>query len=334
MLVVGDVGGTKTRLGLYQEGTKPIPQVEKVYVSGDYPNLETIIQAFIDGPAASLVQASTAETGISRAVFGLPGPVNDGVVKVTNLPWTVSEQVISQTLGIPQVKLLNDLEATAYGIPFLPAADLHPINDVPPHPTSNKVVIAPGTGLGEANLIYHNGHYIASASEGGHVDFAPRNLFEIDLLRYVMEKFGHVSYERMCSGIGIPHIYNYLLKTSNRAEVPAIAEALRSTEDRTPIIMQAGLKGESAVCQQTLSTFVSILGSEAGNKALHMMAKGGVYLGGGIPPKILPALQDGTFMAAFTDKGRFSEMLAQIPVYVILNEKTALFGAACYALGL
>jgi glucokinase len=325
MLIAGDVGGTKTRLALYHENGQPNPIVETVYVSDDYAHLEDIVQLFIQ----------TNQAQVTRAVFGMPGPVLEGVVKVTNLPWTVSEAEMQAALGIGQVKLLNDLEATAYGIPFLPATDLHALNPAPAK-TGHKVVVAPGTGLGEAILFHHEGRYIASASEGGHTDFAPRNLFEIKLLEYLIGKFGHVSYERMCSGIGIPHIYDYLQQQAHLPERPDLEAKILAAEERerVPLIFQAALAGHSERCAETLKTFVSILGSEAGNMALKVLAKGGVYLGGGIPPKIIPALEDGTFMAAFIDKGRFSEMLSQIPVYVILNEKTAMFGAACYALGL
>lgn len=324
MLIAGDVGGTKTRLAMYEEQGPPIPQFEKVYASDAFEHLEDIVEQFIQETGAQ----------ITRAVFGLPGPVFNGVVRVTNLPWTVSESEMEAALSVEHVKLLNDLEATAYGIPFLPDEDLYILNDVPQNPDANRVVIAPGTGLGEALLFHHDGKYHASPSEGGHTDFAPRTLMEIQLLQYLMGKFGHVSYERICSGSGIPHIYDFMKMNSYRPENPHIAERIAAAEDRTPVIVQAALNAESEICLDTLSAFVSILGSEAGNMALNLLAQGGVYLGGGIPPKILPALEDGLFMAAFVDKGRFSDMLKHIPVYVILNEKTAMFGAACYALGL
>lgn len=324
MLIAGDVGGTKTRLALYHEQGQPIPLAEQVFVSDDYDHLEDIVQLFVEEQHAQ----------ITKAVFGMPGPVIEGVVKVTNLPWTVSEVEMQEALGIPQVKLLNDLEATAYGIPFLPPTDLHKLNTAPDR-AGNRVVVAPGTGLGESILFYHEGRYIASATEGGHTDFAPRNLFEIRLLEYLIGKYGHVSYERMCSGIGIPEIYEYLQRQIHISERPDLEQKIMELEqrERVPLIVKAALEGHSERCAETLKTFVSILGSEAGNMALNVLAKGGVYLGGGIPPKIIPALEDGTFMNAFIDKGRFSEMLSQIPVYVILNEKTAMFGAACYALG-
>ena len=243
------------------------------------------------------------------------------------------EEALEEALGVQQAKLLNDLEATAYGLPHLPPSDLYAINDASPR-SGTKVVVAPGTGLGEAILFFQGAHYYVIPSEGGHTDFAPTNLFEIRLLRYLKGKFGHVSYERVCSGSGMPNIYAYLKKQGFAQEKPEMKKALKEASDPTPIIVQKAMDGECELSIATLNAFVSILGAEAGNLALKVMATGGVYLGGGIPPKILSKLKDGTFMAAFVNKGRFAEMLAQIPVYVILNEKTALFGAACYGLGL
>ncbi|MFP4323089.1 MAG: glucokinase [Anaerolineales bacterium] len=323
MLIAGDVGGTKTRLAIYEEGGRPIPQHETVYTSDKFAHLEDIVDQFIHETGAT----------ITRAVFGLPGPVIQGTVQVTNLPWTVNVQDMQSALDVDDVILLNDLEATAYAIPFLPESDLHVLHEGQDIPEGNKVVVAPGTGLGEAILFHHKGQYIASPTEGGHTDFAPRNLFEINLLQYLMGKFGHVSYERICSGIGIPQIYEYIAHSTYEKENPQVQERLNAAEDKTPIIVQAALDKESTLCGETLEAFVRILGNEAGNMALNVLAKGGVYLGGGIPPRILPSLQDGTFISAFVDKGRFSEMLQNIPVYVILNDKAALYGAAVYALG-
>jgi glucokinase len=322
-ILAGDVGGTKTRLGLYDSTDATTPLVERVYPSAAYPHLEDLVAQFLQ------------ETGrpVTQAVFGMPGAVIRGTVKVTNLPWTVSEAELRAALNLPQVKLLNDLEATAYAIPFLPASDLLSINEVTADPTGNKAIIAPGTGLGESVLFYAEGRYHASATEGGHADFAPRTLFELRLLKYLLGRFGHVSYERLCSGQAFPTIYKYVRKHSKTPEVPDIAAALKEAEDPAPLIVEAALNKRSALCEETLTVFVSILAAEAGNMALKVLAKGGVYLGGGIPPKILPALTDGRFMAVFLDKGRFSDLLASIPVYVILNDKAALFGAACYALG-
>ena len=323
MLLAGDIGGTKTNLALYTPGGGLTPRAQATFKSARYPSLEAVVAEFLNRAAVS----------VDSATFGIPGPVVDGQASVTNLPWIVSEAALQQALGIQEVKLLNDLEATAYGIPHLSPADLFVLNDAPPQ-NGTKVVIAPGTGLGEAVLFFRDGHYDVLASEGGHTDFAPTNLFEIRLLRYLMGKFGHISYERVCSGKGMPNIYGYLKKQRFAQESPEMAKALKAADDPTPIIVQKAMTGECELSIAALNAFVSILGAEAGNLALKVLATGGVYLGGGIPPKILAKLKDGTFMASFVNKGRFAEMLAQIPVYVILNERTAQFGAACYGLGL
>jgi glucokinase len=323
MLLAGDIGGTKTHLALYTSEGGPIPVAQATYLSADYPSLEVIAAKFL------------AETGasVSMAVFGVAGPVVDGSARITNLLWVICEATLEQTLGVQKAKLLNDLEATAYGVPNLSAADLFPLNDAPPQ-SGTKAVIAPGTGLGEAVLFFQDGRYHVIASEGGHTDFGPTNLLELRLLRYLLGKFGHVSYERVCSGIGLPNIYTFLKKQGFAEELPEMQTMLKEAADPTPIIVRRALVGDCELSIATLNTFVSILGAEAGNLALKVMATGGVYLGGGIPPKILAKLKDGTFMAAFVNKGRFAEMLTRIPIYVILNERTALFGAACYGLGL
>jgi len=323
MLLAGDIGGTKTNLAVYSSETGLKPQVEATFRSAEFPNLKAVVAQFMTG----------AGTTVDRAVFGVPGPVVDGEATVTNLPWVVSEVVLQEALDISDVDLLNDLEATAYGVPHLPESDVYLLNDAQPRP-GTKVVIAPGTGLGEAILMYRDGHYYATPSEGGHADFAPTTLFEIRLLRYLMGRFGHVSYERVCSGSGMPNIYAYLKKQHFAEELPEMKKKLKKADDPTPIIIEKAMSGECELSIATLNTFVSILGAEASNLALKVMATGGVYLGGGIPPKILTKLKDGTFMASFVNKGRFADMLAQIPVYVILNDKTALLGAACYGLGL
>jgi glucokinase len=323
MLLAGDVGGTKTNLALYAPEGGLNPETEATFKSAEYPSLEAVVSEF-------LVRAALP---VEKAVFGVPGPVVDGHSTTTNLPWVIYEAKLQAALGIQQAKLLNDLEATAYGVPNLPDSDLHTLNDASPR-SGTKIVVAPGTGLGEAILFFQNGHYHVIPSEGGHADFAPTNLLEIRLLRYLMGKFGHVSYERVCSGSGIPNIYAFLKKQHFAEELPEMKKALKQAADPTPIIVQKAMAGECDLSIATLNTFVSILGAEAGNLTLEVMAMGGVYLGGGIPPKILTKLKDGTFMASFVNKGRFAEMLAKVPVYVILNEKTALFGAACYGLGL
>ena len=323
MLLAGDVGGTKTNVAIFVPEEGLTPQKQVTFRSADYPSLQAVVAEFLASTGAS----------VDRAVFGVAGPVVNGQTAATNLPWVIGEETLREAFNWRSVKLLNDLEATAYGVPHLPATDLYTLNDASPR-SGTKVVIAPGTGLGEAILCHRDDRYQVIPSEGGHTDFGPTNLLQIELLRYLLGKFGHVSYERVCSGMGIPNIYAYLKENGFAPELPEMASALRQASDPTPIIVERATTGECELSLATLNTFVSILGAEAGNLALKVMATGGVYLGGGIPPRILPKLKDGTFMAAFVNKGRFADILVKIPVYVILNAKTALFGAACYGLEL
>jgi glucokinase len=269
-----------------------------------------------------------------RASFGVAGPVVADQARITNLPWVIQKNQLRSSLNLLSVSLLNDLVAIANAVPWLEADDLHTLNEGVSDPTGTIAVIAPGTGLGEAFLTWDGSRYRAYASEGGHTDFAPISMLEIGLLSYLLDRYQHVSYERVCSGKGIPNIYAYL-KDSGYAEEPAwLAEQLAEVKDPTPIIVNAALNDERAcvLCNATLSTFVSILGTEAGNMALNMLATGGVYLGGGIPLRILPALEEEFFMQAFQSKGRMQTLMARIPIHVILNPKVALLGAACYGL--
>jgi glucokinase len=323
MLLAGDIGATKTHLALYSPDCGLTAQGQATFKSADYPSLEAVAAEFL----------GTSRVSVDDAVFGVAGPIFGGQTAATNLPWLVSEASLQQALSVQRATLLNDLQATAYGVPHLAPADLFTLNEAPPR-SGSKAVIAPGTGLGEAVLFYQDGRYHVIPSEGGHTDFGPTNLFEIELLRYLMGKFGHVSYERICSGLGMPNIYHYLKENRFAREPAEVVEALEQAPDPTPVIVQKAMAGESELCIATLNAFVSILGAEAGNLALKVMASGGIYLGGGIPPKILSKLKDGTFMAAFVNKGRFAEALSKMPVYVILKADTALLGAACYGLGL
>lgn len=331
MLLVGDIGGTKTDLALFplennpSDQDEPQAELQVTFKSSKYASLEEIIHEFI----------TNNKVTPTKAVFGVAGPVHDGESKITNLPWHISEKTLADTFHFQSTKLLNDLEAIAHSVPYLTTRHLEPLNGELGERTMghNKAVIAPGTGLGEALLVYANDAYHVVASEGGHTDFAPKSLFEIEFLKHLLGKFNHVSYERVCSGaLGIPNIYDYLNESHYATETLQVAAALKEATDPTPIIVQAALDEESDLCIQTLNAFISILGSEAGNLALKAMATGGVYLGGGIPPRILSKLKDGTFMAAFVKKGRFSDTLAHIPVYVILHKKPALLGAAYYGL--
>jgi glucokinase len=325
MLLVGDIGGTKTDLAIVPLSGSTDPEVEATFRSAEFPHLEEMVTTFLQ---------NNAHLNITRAVFGVSGPVVNGQAEATNLPWhEISEEALKTAFNIPQVRLLNDLEAIAYAVPHLGPRELVSLNieQMETAPGKNKAIVAPGTGLGEAVLFAHNNSYHIVASEGGHSSFAPTSLFQIGLLRSLLEKYGHVSYERACSGgMGIPNIYNYLKENHYAQEDPAVAEALESASDPTPIIVQAGLTQTSELCIETLNVFVSILGSEASNLALKVMALGGIYLGGGIPPRIINKLKDGTFMAAFVKKGRFSDMLSHIPVYVISHRKPALLGSTYY----
>jgi glucokinase len=263
------------------------------------------------------------------------GPVVDGRATVTNLSWEMAQTQLAEALGFDAVYLLNDLESIANAVPLLQPEDLQTLNDREPASQGAIAVIAPGTGLGEAFLTWDGDRYQAHPSEGGHTDFAPANERQQDLLRFLHEIHGHVSLERVCSGMGISNIYAYL-KASGYAKEPTwFADRLEETRDATPTIVNNALGGDEERCElcvATLATFVSILGAEAGNLALKTMATGGVYLGGGIPPRILPALAANAFMQPFCDKGRFREFMMRLPVHVILNPKAALLGAARYGL--
>ncbi len=321
LLLAGDIGGTKTALALISAKAGPAaPVAQATFPSGEYPSLEAVVRAFLNQTRAAPARAS----------FGVPGPVVGGRVRATNLPWVVDERRLKKALHLSSVLLINDLAATATAIPHLGPGDVRTLHRGRRDPRGTIAVIAPGTGLGEAFLTWDGSRYRAHASEGGHADFAPADDRQDGLLAYLRAQGGHVSYERVCSGLGIPHIYAYL-KESHAAEEPEwLAARLAGAHDPTPIILDAALGADPPcpLAAATLELFVSILGAEAGNLALKVLATGGVYVGGGIPPRILPALGDGRFMQAFCGKGRLSDLLSGMPVHVILHSSTALFGAA------
>ena len=328
MLLAGDIGGTKTNLAIYsQEAGLHRPVAQASFPSAMYPSLEALVRTF-------LTQTNVTADKIDRASFGVAGPVIEGRATITNLPWVMDEQQLAQTLNLTSVRLLNDLDAIAHAITFLEPAEIHTLSNGQPIPKGNIAVIAPGTGLGEAFLTWEGSHYRTHTSEGGHCDFAPTNELEIELLRYLLKRFDHVSYERVCSGKGIPNIYAYLRDSGHADEPSWLKEQLAKAEDLTPVIVNAALAAKSELCVDTLNTFVSILGAEAGNIALKVMATGGIYLGGGIPPRILQFLEHERFMYTFRDKGRFVKLLNDIPVHVILNPQVALLGAASHGLEL
>lgn len=321
MLLAGDIGATKANLAIFSPESGPrVPLSEATFPSMRYPSLEAIVREFL----------SQVDIPVERACFGVAGPVVGGRSEITNLSWVIDEKELQAALCLPSVHLLNDLEAIAWAIQLLEPKDVHTLNAGQPVRGGAIAVIAPGTGLGEAFLTWDGTRYRPHATEGGHADFAPTDEHQLGLLRYLLPRFGHVSFERVCSGLGLPNIYAYLRGSGYAMEPAWLAESLAAADDPTPIIVNAALTGAEGadLCVATLDIFVSILGAEAGNLALKTLATAGVYLGGGIPPRILSVLEGGRFMKAFCAKGRHSELMARIPVHVILNPKVALMGAA------
>ncbi len=322
MILAGDIGGTKSMLAVYEAGGDPRQPIQgRSLPSRNYSRLGDVLQEFLD----------TAKTKVALACLGIPGPIVDGRSVTPNLPWeTVDARELRDALGA-EVVLLNDLEATGYGIPTLRGDELHCLAEGKPQAGGNAALIAPGTGLGECILVWDGKMHRPSASEGGHCTFAPRNEIEIGLLRYMLRKYHHVSYDRIVSGQGLVNIYNYL-RDSGSAEPAWLQEELSKTDDAAALISRLALEGRSELCVRALDLWTASFGSEAGNLALKALATFGVYLGGGIAPKILPKLTDGTFLAAFRSKGRLSTLLEAMPVRVILNDQAALYGAARFAL--
>ncbi len=318
MLLAGDIGGTKTVLALYDANTDlRTPLHKKRFPSASYGSLKDIIREFLrDVPS----------TSIEAAAFGLAGPVVNGAAQLTNLSWYESETEIKDAFGLTKVALLNDLVAIANAVPILTSDETITLNKGNRVPETSIAVIAPGTGLGEAYLTWDGARYRPYPSEGGHADFAPSSADELGLLNFLYKHHDHVSTERVCSGMGIPNIYDYLKASGFAAEPPWLKAQLAQAEDRTPIIAAAA--GNCALAERTMEMFVSILGAEAGNLALTFLATGGLYLGGGIPPRIIDLLQSETFLTPFASKGRFEKLMRDIPIEVINQPEAALLGAA------
>lgn len=318
LLLAGDVGGTKTAVALFKEGATGLSPVrEATFPSTEFESLGGVVRRFLrEGPSVR----------IAAACFGVAGPVVDGRCVTTNLPWQVDEGGLAKAIPAPRVRLLNDLEAAAYGVLTLPPRELEPLQ-VGKARKGNMVLIAAGTGLGEAILVWDRARHRVIPSEGGHADFAPRNDLEMDLLRFLQKEFGHVSYERVLSGPGLHNIYRFLRDTGHAPEPPWLGDRLRSG-DPSAVVSEVGLAGGHPLCVTALELFVSIYGAEAGNLALKALAVGGVYVGGGIAPKIRAKLVDGNFLAAFCDKGRYSALMGSIPVHLVLNPRAPLLGAA------
>ena len=323
MILAGDIGGTKTNLALYEvvENRLQLKEHEQ-FASSGFSSLADVITEF---------QKTTKNPQIDAACFGIAGPIINGNCRTTNLPWEITTSDLQEQLGTKKVHLLNDLEATAYGMLYLSDDEFLDLN---PHANAvdgNRAVIAAGTGLGEA-ILYHNANeYHPIASEGGHTDFAPLTVQQDKLLKYLRSRFPeHVSYERILSGPGIYTLYEFLSQ-SGFAPQPEAMINLEEGKDPSAMISECAIKQNDPLCLEVLRLFTEIYGAEAGNIALKSMSLGGVYIGGGIAPKILPMLTDGNFMNAFTAKGRFKEMLGNMPVRVSLNQETALLGAAHFS---
>ncbi len=325
MILAGDIGGTKTTLALYEKRQNIFkPTHKQTYSSRDYPDFYSIMDTFFP----------ERNDTVQSACFGVAGPVLDQRCHTTNLPWVIDAREIRSRYKMASIHLLNDLEATAYGTLILPnkaKAALHRNDTVASAAASgHQAVLSTGTGLGEAVLYWDGAQYRPVASEGGHVDFAPRNETEIALLEYLLKQYPHVSYERVLSGPGLILIYQFMQSREKTEEPPWLTERF-ALEDPAAVITNAAIDEKSALCVKTLDLFISILGAEAGNLALKSLATGGVYLGGGISPKILSKLQSGIFMTAFLEKGRYRTLLSKIPVWVLLDSETPLLGAAHYA---
>jgi len=324
MLLAGDIGGTKTALAIFSEEQGPHKALTESEVhSADYPSLESIAKEFL------------GKTGlkVDRACFGVAGPVIAGRAKITNLPWIVDQAAIARDLNLEAVYLLNDLEAIACAVPGLRPQDVATLSTGAPVQQGNIAVFAPGTGLGEAFLTWEGDEYRAHSSEGGHADFAPADEVQIRLLQYMWQRFEHVSYEHVCSGVGIPHVYDFFREREKTEERAEITERIAMAGDRTKAIIQAALDpvDRSPRCAATIDTVVSIMGNEAGNLALKMLAVGGVYLAGGIAVHLQPVLKSVRFLQSFRHKGRFTEMMGRIPVHVMTG-KAGIAGAAAYGL--
>jgi glucokinase len=319
--LVGDIGGTKTHLSIViEDGGELVSVKDQKFPSQEYSNLRMIVKEFL----------KSSEQEISKACFGIAGPVKKKKSQATNLPWLVDCEVLEKELCIEKVLLINDLEASAYGLNMLKKEELYLLNEGDPNAKGNRAMVSPGTGLGEAGIFFDGKKHTPFACEGGHVDFAPTNEIEDELLKYLRKKFNHISYERILSGPGLYNLYQFVVETKKEEEDPEVFMEIQSGNS-PQLISEKGERGMSKACKRALDIFVSIYGSEAGNMALKMLALGGVFLGGGITPKILEGIKQGDFLSSFTKKGRFSELLNSIPVWVVLNDNTALLGSMYYA---
>jgi glucokinase len=327
MILAGDVGGTKVHLALYNfAGGRLAPVRDCKFPAHEFATLDDVVKTFLG-------QENTPHDQIAAACFGCPGPVRDGRLKLTNLPWTLDARDLQRSLGIEHIFLINDLEANGYGIPELAPESVFTLHKGDAASVGHRGLVSAGTGLGECLLIWDakTQRHLPLPSEGGHTDFAARNEREIALLEYLQRTLkGRVSHERVVSGLGIKNIYGFL-KDDQKMEEPDWLRERMAKEDPNAVIGSCAEDGSSAICFETMQMFASAYGAEAGNMALNLLASGGIYLGGGIAPKILKTMQNGEFTKAFLDKGRLSPLLESIPVRIILDDTCALLGAAAFA---
>lgn len=322
MILAGDIGGTKSLLAFFSPDQGPRdPQYARSLPSRDYASLAEVLTDYL----------KDISQPVEAACFGIPGPIVNERSETPNIPWVVDAHRLRQATG-SDVLLVNDLEATAYGIDTLNADELATLSEGQPNPQGNAALIAPGTGLGEAILFWDGNKRRPSASEGGHCDFAPRNAREMEFLAYLLKEFDRVSFDRVVTGSGLWQLYRFLRETQYAEEPDWLRQDMAQAEDAAAVISRVALEKRSDLCVKALDMWVSFLGAEAGNLALKALATAGVYVGGGIPPKILPKLKDGTFLTSFHNKGRLAGLVGHMPVHVILNDKTALYGAARFAL--
>lgn len=323
MILAGEIGGTRTRLAAYQtEGNRLQLVVEKNYMSQEHASMAEILPQFIRGEGIP----------VHSACFGVAGPVRGGRSKISNLPWVIDCKELAQLLKLNRVGLLNDLEAYAYGIDALESNDLITISEGSEDAEGNRAVISAKTGLGVAGLYWDGFRHHPFACEGGHADFAPKDPIQTELLVYLQKKYGRVSCERVLSGPGIKSIYEFL-RDMNKADEPAwLRDQLAAAPDPPALISQTAMEGKAAICEQTMSIFVSVFGAEAGNCALHYMTTGGIFIGGKIAAKIEQLMRGPQFMRSFLDKGRMEDLLRDMPVKIIVNDDCGLLGAARYTL--
>src|SRR5262249_43047740 len=324
MLIAGDIGGTKTDLAIYSPESGPhTPLAETEVHSADYPSLQVMVKEFL----------AQVKMSVDVASFDVAGPVINGHVKTTNLPWVLDEDTLAKDLNLKAAHLMNDLEAVARAVPALRPEDMATLNKGKPVANGPIAIIAPGTGLGESFLTWDGSQYVAHGSEGGHSDFAPTDEQQIRLLQYLAPRFGHVGVERVCSGIGVPNIYEFLRDAEKIPERTEVVALIASAKDHTKAIVEAAFDSQhpSELCLATVEMTVSILASEAGNLALKVLATGGVYLAGGIALHLVRLLQEPQFVDTFTRKGRFKELMEQMPIHLITT-RAALVGAATFGL--